>query len=620
MRSQRQGGWFVKSSHNTLRSHTLLLLEVGQTGAGPGATAKLHRDVIANLVGGRWIRPDGPSLPIYDPATGEVIEQVPLSGREAVGDAVEAAGKAYAGWSRTPVMERVRLMFRFKALLEEGFEDLARIITRHHGKTLEEARGEVRRGIEVVDFACGAPTLLQGRTLRDVSAGVDQDLYRFPLGVVAGVPPFNFPVMIPLWMFPLAVVAGNTFILKPSERTPLGALRLAEIFTAAGFPDGVLNLVNGAGAEVEALIADPGVAAISFVGSAPVARQVYMAAAANGKRVQALGGAKNHIVVMPDADLDIAVPAILVVSATLGWWLAWRAVGPIQLITRVAREIAEGGDLSRRISLKGRDELSQLAATFDHMMERLEGAFQRQREFTADASHELRTPVTIIGLEANRALAHERTAGEYRAALETIRAENDRMGRLVADLLTLARSDTAEVQLGREDLDLSELVLEAVERLGGLARTSGIAQVVGQLPELTVNGDRGYLQQLITNLLENAVKYTAGVGDRVAVSAGQRAADGMEIAWVKIADNGPGIPGEYLSRLFDRFYRVSSSRSQNSEDAAGGHGLGLAIARLVALAHHGDITVQSTVGRGCTFEVTLPPAESAAAESRNRAS
>jgi malonate-semialdehyde dehydrogenase (acetylating)/methylmalonate-semialdehyde dehydrogenase len=260
--------------------------------------------VIANLVGGRWIRPDGPSLPIYDPATGEVIEQVPLSGREAVGDAVEAAGKAYAGWSRTPVMERVRLMFRFKALLEEGFEDLARIITRHHGKTLEEARGEVRRGIEVVDFACGAPTLLQGRTLRDVSAGVDQDLYRFPLGVVAGVPPFNFPVMIPLWMFPLAVVAGNTFILKPSERTPLGAVRLAEIFTAAGFPDGVLNLVNGAGAE-------PGVAAISFVGSAPVARQVYMAAAANGKRVQALGGAKNHIVVMPDADLELAVPAIL---------------------------------------------------------------------------------------------------------------------------------------------------------------------------------------------------------------------------------------------------------------------------------------------------------------------
>ena len=208
-------------------------------------------------------------------------------------------------------MERVRLMFRFKALLEEHFEDLSAIITRHHGKTLDEARGEVRRGIEVVDFACGAPTLLQGRTLRDVSGGVDQDLYRYPLGVCAGIPPFNFPVMIPLWMFPLAIVAGNTFVLKPSERTPLGGQRLAEIFVEAGFPEGVLNIVHGAGETVDALLQHPGVAAISFVGSAPVARHVYQTAAANGKRVQALGGAKNHIVVMPDADPDVAVPAIL---------------------------------------------------------------------------------------------------------------------------------------------------------------------------------------------------------------------------------------------------------------------------------------------------------------------
>jgi malonate-semialdehyde dehydrogenase (acetylating)/methylmalonate-semialdehyde dehydrogenase len=208
-------------------------------------------------------------------------------------------------------MERVRLMFRYKALLEEHFEDLAAIITRHHGKTLEESRGEVRRGIEVVDFACGAPTLLQGRTLRDVSGGVDQDLYRYPVGVCAGIPPFNFPVMIPLWMFPLAVVAGNTFVLKPSERTPLGAARLAEIFLEAGFPEGVLNVVHGAGEAVNALLVHPDVNAISFVGSAPVARHVYMTAAAHGKRVQALGGAKNHIVVMPDADPDIAMPAIL---------------------------------------------------------------------------------------------------------------------------------------------------------------------------------------------------------------------------------------------------------------------------------------------------------------------
>jgi malonate-semialdehyde dehydrogenase (acetylating)/methylmalonate-semialdehyde dehydrogenase len=269
--------------------------------------------MIANLIGSQWRMPahGTDSLPIYNPATGEVIGQVPMSGIQDVDAAVQAALKAHASWSRTAVMERVRLMFRFKALLEEHFEDLAAIITRHHGKTLDESRGEVRRGIEVVDFACGAPTLLQGRTLRDVSGGVDQDLYRYSVGVCAGIPPFNFPVMIPLWMFPLAVVAGNTFVLKPSERTPLGAQRLAEIFLEAGFPEGVLNVVHGARQAVDALLAHPNVQAISFVGSAPVARHVYQTAAANGKRVQALGGAKNHIVVMPDADPEITVPAIL---------------------------------------------------------------------------------------------------------------------------------------------------------------------------------------------------------------------------------------------------------------------------------------------------------------------
>jgi malonate-semialdehyde dehydrogenase (acetylating)/methylmalonate-semialdehyde dehydrogenase len=269
--------------------------------------------MIPNLIGSRWrVPPNGTgALPIYNPATGEVIEQVPLSGSDEVDAAVQAAVKAYASWSRTAVMERVRLMFSYKALLEKHFEDLAAIVTRHHGKTLDESRGEVRRGIEVVDFACGAPTLLQGRTLRDVSGGVDQDLYRYPVGVCAGIPPFNFPVMIPLWMFPIAVVAGNTFVLKPSERTPLGGQRLAEIFLEAGFPEGVLNVVHGAREAVDALLTHPKVNAISFVGSAPVAKHVYETAAANGKRVQALGGAKNHIVVMPDADPEVTVPAIL---------------------------------------------------------------------------------------------------------------------------------------------------------------------------------------------------------------------------------------------------------------------------------------------------------------------
>jgi malonate-semialdehyde dehydrogenase (acetylating)/methylmalonate-semialdehyde dehydrogenase len=268
--------------------------------------------VIANLVGGQW-RPaeTDAHLPVVDPATGEEIERVPLSTRADVDAVVAAAAGRFESWSRVPVMERVRLMFRFKALLEERFEELAALVTRHHGKTLDEARGEVRRGIEVVDFACGAPTLLQGRTLRNVSTDVDQDVYRYAVGVCAGVPPFNFPVMIPLWMFPVAVVSGNTFVLKPSERTPLGAVRLAELFLEAGFPEGVLNVVHGAGEVVDALIEHPSIAAISFVGSEPVARHVYRTAGQHGKRVQALGGAKNHLVVMPDVDIEVAAPAIL---------------------------------------------------------------------------------------------------------------------------------------------------------------------------------------------------------------------------------------------------------------------------------------------------------------------
>src|SRR2546430_8207584 len=216
--------------------------------------------MIRNLIGKDWRPPaEGvASLPVFNPATGEVIEQVPLSGDRDVDAAVSAAARVYAKWSKTAVMERVRLMFRYKALLEEHFEELASIITRHHGKTLEESRGEVRRGIEVVDFACGAPTLLQGRTLRDVSAGVDQDLYRYPVGVCAGIPPFNFPVMIPLWMFPLAVVAGDTFILQPSQRTPPGGEPPAELLLAAGGSPGGPHIPPRAGGAPAALFGHRG--------------------------------------------------------------------------------------------------------------------------------------------------------------------------------------------------------------------------------------------------------------------------------------------------------------------------------------------------------------------------
>src|SRR5579885_1990969 len=268
--------------------------------------------MLANLIGGKWREPRGcDSVPLFNPASGEVIGQAPLSSAADVAEAAAAAARAFAGWAATPVMERTRLMFTYKAVLERHFEELAAIVTRNHGKTLEEARGEVRRGIEMVDFACAAPTLLQGRTLRAVNTAIDQDYYRYPLGVVGGIVPFNFPVMIPLWMFPLAVVCGNTFVLKPSERTPLGAVRLAELFAEAGFPEGVLNVVHGAAETVNALLAAPEIRAVSFVGSEPAARHVYQEAARHGKRVQAAGGAKNHIFVLPDADWELATGAII---------------------------------------------------------------------------------------------------------------------------------------------------------------------------------------------------------------------------------------------------------------------------------------------------------------------
>jgi malonate-semialdehyde dehydrogenase (acetylating)/methylmalonate-semialdehyde dehydrogenase len=249
--------------------------------------------------------------PIPDPATGETIALLPYSTREEIDEAVRAARRAFPEWSNTPVPDRAQVMFRFKQLLEEHFEELALLVTTENGKTLPESRGEVRRAIEVVDFACGAPTLLMGSTLDQIADGIDEELVRFPVGVVAGITPFNFPNMVPLWMIPLAVVCGNTFVLKPSQRTPLSAMRIAELLARAGLPDGVLNVVHGAKDAVDALLTHPEVDAVSFVGSATVARYVYTTGAAHGKRVQALGGAKNHMIVMEDADLERTVTAMI---------------------------------------------------------------------------------------------------------------------------------------------------------------------------------------------------------------------------------------------------------------------------------------------------------------------
>jgi malonate-semialdehyde dehydrogenase (acetylating)/methylmalonate-semialdehyde dehydrogenase len=266
---------------------------------------------IQNFVAGRLVAVEADArLDVPDPATGELLGRVPLSGPSEVDHAVRAAAKAFEAWHDEPVTRRARRMFGLQVLLESALDELAELVTRENGKHLDEARGEVRRGIEVVELAAGMTTLMKGETLDQVAGGVDVSMHRFPLGVCCAITPFNFPAMIPLWFAPLAIAAGNAFVLKPSQRTPLTANRLAELFTEAGFPDGVFNVVHGAQSAVEALIDHPEVRAVSFVGSAPVARKVYERAGLRGKRVQALAGAKNHLVVMPDADLRLTVPAV----------------------------------------------------------------------------------------------------------------------------------------------------------------------------------------------------------------------------------------------------------------------------------------------------------------------
>jgi len=242
--------------------------------------------------------------PIPNPATGQTIASLPHSTREEINEAVAAAKKAFPAWSETPVPERAQVMFRFKALFDKHIDELSAIVTQENGKTLDEAKGEVKRAIEVIDFACGAPTLMMGQNLDQIAKGIDEELIRFPVGVVAGITPFNFPNMVPMWMIPVAIVTGNTFVLKPSQLTPLSAMRIAELLDEAGLPEGVFNVVHGANDAVNQLLTHPDVAAISFVGSATVAAYIYATAATNGKRVQALGGAKNHILVMDDAELE----------------------------------------------------------------------------------------------------------------------------------------------------------------------------------------------------------------------------------------------------------------------------------------------------------------------------
>ncbi len=253
----------------------------------------------------------GRSGPVFNPASGEEVRRVAFAGAGEVDRAVKAAGAAFPGWAATAPLSRARILFRFRELLEREADTLARLITEEHGKTLSDARGEVTRGIEVVEFACGIPHLLKGEFTAEVGRGIDSWSLRQPLGVVAGITPFNFPAMVPMWMFPVALACGNAFILKPSERDPSPGLRVAELLSEAGLPPGVFNVVNGDKEAVDAILGHPGIAAVSFVGSTAIASYIYATAAAQGKRVQALGGAKNHMVVMPDADLDQATDALM---------------------------------------------------------------------------------------------------------------------------------------------------------------------------------------------------------------------------------------------------------------------------------------------------------------------
>jgi malonate-semialdehyde dehydrogenase (acetylating)/methylmalonate-semialdehyde dehydrogenase len=294
--------------------------------------AELHHFIGGERVAGR----SGRTGDVFDPATGRVQARVPLAGAGEVAAAVAAAARAFPAWAATPPQRRARVMFRFRELAERDADALAARVASEHGKVLADAHGSLARGIEVVEFACGIAHLLKGEFAENVGTGIDSFSLRQPIGICAGITPFNFPVMVPLWMFPLAVAAGNCFILKPSEKVPSAALRLAELALEAGLPPGVLNVVNGDAEAVDAILAAPEIGAVSFVGSSKVAEHVYAAGTAAGKRVQALGGAKNHMVVMPDADLDLAADGLM--------GAAYGSAGERCMAVSVALAVGAAGD------------------------------------------------------------------------------------------------------------------------------------------------------------------------------------------------------------------------------------------------------------------------------------
>lgn len=275
------------------------------------ATAAAQTTKVPMFLGGRFETSSGDRHgEVFNPSTGRLQALVPYCTAEEVDRAVRVAAEAFPAWSETPAVERARVMFRFRELMQKQFEELAALVTREHGKTISEARAEMQRGIEMVEFACGIPSLLMGQSMENLAPNVDCETNRHPLGVCVGITPFNFPSMVPLWMFPVAITCGNTFILKPSEKVPLSAMKFGELLADAGLPAGVFNIVHGDRTVVDSLLKHPLVRAISFVGSTAVAKHIYETGTAHSKRVQSAGGAKNHLIIMPDADLDQAIKAL----------------------------------------------------------------------------------------------------------------------------------------------------------------------------------------------------------------------------------------------------------------------------------------------------------------------
>ncbi len=293
--------------------------------------------ILGHFVGGKPVAgTSARSGVVYNPASGQESLRVAFASRDETRAAIQAAKAALTGWSATTPLRRARILFKFKALLDEHVDELAHIITSEHGKVLSDARGEVTRGMEVVEFACGIPHLLKGEFSDSVGGGIDSWSLHQPVGVCAGITPFNFPAMVPMWMFPIAIACGNTFVLKPSEKDPSCALRLAELLAEAGLPPGVFNVINGDRETVETLLTDPDVAAVSFVGSTPIAQHIYETASQHGKRVQALGGAKNHMVVMPDANPALAAQALI--------GAAYGSAGERCMAISVAVAVGDAGD------------------------------------------------------------------------------------------------------------------------------------------------------------------------------------------------------------------------------------------------------------------------------------